>query len=174
MTKIVNGILSFFKMFLLLISFVFTFYIVVNMYRRLEKNVIDAIFNFVPFLILFLLFSINFIFKQKSVNNCLFYNVTCCLAFTMILFVIYRTLFDRNMIAMIRLGYDINFNYFADIIAPMRAILYMLCLSNVLLIVSDIKLSIKTNDNISNVEVKNIKTSKKSISTNKKSNKPTK
>lgn len=174
MTKIVNGVLSFFKMFLLLISFVFTFYIVVNMYRRLEKNVIDAIFNFVPFLVLFLLFSINFIFKQKSVNNCLFYNVTCCLAFTMILFVIYRTLFDRNMIAMIRLGYDINFNYFADIIAPMRVILYMLCLSNVLLIVSDIKLSIKTNDNISNVEVKNTKTSKKSISTNKKSNKPTK
>ena len=57
------------------------------------------------------------------------------------------------------------------IVAPGSSLLLA---TSVLLIVSDIKLSIKTNDNISNVEVKNTKTSKKSISTNKKSNKPTK
>lgn len=133
MIKIINAIFSILKVLLLLISFVFTFYIIIHMYQRLEKNMMDAIVNFIPFVLLFLLFSINIIFRQKSVNQCFFYNVTCCLVFVMLLFAIYRTFFDRNMVVMIRLGYDINFNYFADIIAPMRAMLYMLSLSNILL-----------------------------------------
>ena len=133
MNKIVNWFLCFLKMLLLLISFVFTFYIIVNMYNRLEKDMIGAIYNFIPFVLLFILFAINLIFKQKKVIECTFYNITCCLVFIMILFSVYRTFFDRNMVAMIRLGYDINFNYFADMIAPIKAMLYILCLSNVLL-----------------------------------------
>jgi len=135
MIKIVNTIFSFLKVLLLLVSFVFSFFIIINMYRRLEKDMIDAIFNFIPFVLLFILFAINIIFKQKSVNNCFFYNVTCCLVFMMLLFAIYRTFFDRNMVVMIRLGYDINFNYFADVIAPMRAMLYILCACNILLMI---------------------------------------
>lgn len=133
MIKIVNKVFSILKVFLLLISFVFSFFIIINMYRRLEKNMINAIFNFIPFVLLFLLFAINIILKQKSVNNCLFYNITCCFVFGMILFAVYRTFFDRNMVVMIRLGYDINFNYFADMIAPIKAMLYILSLSNILL-----------------------------------------
>lgn len=135
MIKILNNILSVLKMFLLLICFVFSFFIIINMYRRLEKDMFDAIFNFIPFILLFVLFAVNFVLKQKSVNNCIFYNVTCCLVFLMILFAVFRTFTDQNMVLIIRLGYDINFNYFADIIAPMRAMLYMLCVSNVLLMV---------------------------------------
>lgn len=134
MIKIVNKVFCIFKVFLLLISFVFSFFIVINMYRRLEKNMVDAIFNFIPFILLFLLFAINIILRQKSVNNCLFYNITCCFVFGMILFSVYRTFFDRNMVVMIRLGYDINFNYFADMIAPIKAMLYILSFSNILLI----------------------------------------
>ncbi len=134
MNKIFNWFLCFLKMLLLLISFVLTFYIIVNMYNRLEKDMIGAIYNFIPFVLLFILFAINLIFKQKKVIECTFYNITCCLVFIMILFSVYRTFFDRNMVAMIRLGYDINFNYFADMIAPIKAMLYILCLSNVLLI----------------------------------------
>ncbi len=137
MIKIINAIFSILKVLLLLISFVFTFYIIIHMYQRLEKNMIDAISNFIPFVLLFILFAINIIFKQKSVNQCFFYNVTCCLVFVMLLFAVYRTFFDRNMIAIIRLGYDINFNYFADIIAPMKAMLYILSLSNVLLMLEN-------------------------------------
>ena len=95
---------------------------------------IGAIYNFIPFVLLFILFAINLMFKQKKVIECTFYNITCCLVFIMILFSVYRTFFDRNMVAMIRLGYDINFNYFADMIAPIKAMLYILCLSNVLFI----------------------------------------
>lgn len=137
MIKIVNTFFSFLKIILLLASFVFSFFIIVNMYRRLEKNMVEAIFNFVPFILLFILFAINIIFKQKSVNNCFFYNITCCLVFGMVLFAVYRTFFDRNMVVMIRLGYDINFNYFADVIAPMRAMLYILSVSNILLMFED-------------------------------------
>ena len=90
-------------------------------------------------MLLFILFSINFVFKQKTVNNSIFYNLTCCLVFGMLLFCIYRTFCDKNMIVMLRLGYNINFNYFADIIAPMRVMLYCLALANVLLMLCDLK-----------------------------------
>lgn len=165
MIKIINSIFSVLKVLLLLISFVFSFFIIINMYRRLEKNMVDAIFNFIPFVLLFILFAINIIFKQKSVNNCLFYNITCCLVFLMLLFAVYRTFFDRNMVVMIRLGYDINFNYFADIIAPMRAMLYMLSLSNVLLMIENVQWKPKKKEVIVDTDLnkKVIKTTKNGV-----------
>lgn len=164
MIKVINAILSFLKVILLLVSFVFSFFIILNMYRRLEKNVVDSIVNFIPFVILFILFAINMIFRQKSVNGNLFYNITCCLVFGMILFAAYRTFFDRNMVVMIRLGYDINFNYFADIIAPMKAMLYILCVCNVLLMIEGIDFSklLGLREKVSeDTEVKEKKTVKK-------------
>lgn len=154
MIKIVNTIFSFLKVLLLLVSFVFSFFIIINMYRRLEKNMIEAIFNFIPFILLFILFSVNIIFRQKSVNNCFFYNITCCLVFGMILFAVYRTFFDRNMVVMIRLGYDINFNYFADVIAPMRAMLYMLSLSNILLMLDGVNFDFSKKESVKVVKDK--------------------
>lgn len=143
MNKIINWFLFIIKMLLLLVSFVFTFYIIINMYNRLEKDIVGAISNFIPFILLFVLFAINLIFKQDSVIRCTFYNITCCLVFIMILFSVYRTFFDQNMVVMIRLGYNINFNYFADMIAPIKAMLYILCLSNLLLIFSGINFNKK-------------------------------
>lgn len=137
MVRILNGLLNILKMLMLLVCFVLTFYIIINMYRRLEKDLVESIANFIPFILLFVLFSINFILKQRVVNGNLFYNVTCCLVLGMLLFAIFRTLTDKNMIVMIRLGYDINFNYFADIIAPMKVMLYGLSVSNILLILSE-------------------------------------
>lgn len=164
MIKVINGILSFLKVILLLVCFVFSFFIIINMYRRLDKDVIDSVYNFIPFILLFILFAINIIFKQKSVNKCLFYNITCCLIFVMILFVAYRTFFDRNMVVMIRLGYDINFNYFADIIAPMRAMLYILCVCNVLLMIEGIDFSkLFGNKSDINEEVVEKKQTKKKV-----------
>ncbi len=146
MNKIINLIFCYLKVLLLLICFVFSFFIIINMYRRLEKNVVDAVFNFIPYVVLFLLFSVNIVLKQKSVNENMFYNITCCFVFGMLLFTIYRTFFDRNMVALIRLGYNINFNYFADIIAPMRAMLYMLSVSNVLFMIDGINLKMKKKE----------------------------
>lgn len=134
MKKIINIFLIFIKFLFLLISFVLTFNIVLRMYERLGKNYIESIPVFIPYIVLFLLFSINFIFRQKRVNNCIFYNITCCLVFAMLIFCGYRAMNDEYMLLYIRLGdYHINFNYYADIIAPMKVMLYLLSISNVIL-----------------------------------------
>lgn len=140
MIKLINYLLCGLKILMLLVCFVFSFYIIVNMYRRLDKDLFDSIKNFIPFVFLFVMFSINLILKQKVVNENIFYNITCFLGLSVILFAIYRTLFDKNMIVMLRMGYNINFNYFADIIAPMKVILYGLSVSNIFLILSESKL----------------------------------
>ena len=44
------------------------------------------------------------------------------------------------MIVLVRMGYDINFNYFADIIAPMRVLLYSLSAANILLMLTGMDL----------------------------------
>lgn len=139
MIKLINYILNILKVIMLLVCFVLTFYIIISMYQRLNKSLIGSIYSFIPFGLLFILFSINIIFRQKEVNECTFYNITCCLVFGMLFFAIFRTLTDRNMVVMIRLGYDINFHYFADMIAPMRLMLYGLSISNILLIISNMK-----------------------------------
>ena len=140
MIKMINGLFGILKMILLLVCFVLTFYIIVNMYNRLEKNLVDSIGNFIPFVLLFIAFAVNFVLKQKAVNQNLFYNITCCLVFGMILFAIYRTFNDRNMVVMIRMGYNMNFNYFADVLAPIRVMLYGLFASNVLLMLTESKI----------------------------------
>ena len=140
MVKILNKILCFLKIIMLLACFVFTFYIIINMYRRLSKDLLTSIGNFIPFFVLFILFSINFIFKQDSVNNNLCYNLVCCLTFGMLGFCIFRALTDKNMIILLRQGYEINFNYFADVIAPMKIMIYGLSLSNILLMIDGSKI----------------------------------
>ena len=145
MIKIFNGLLNVLKMLMLLVCFVLTFYIIVRMYQRLEKDLIKSIYNFIPFFLLFILFCVNFIFRQKQVTQNTFYNVTCVMVFAMLGFAIYRTFYDKNMLVLTRLGYDINFNYFADIIAPMKVLLYGLSVSNILLIVSGIDFNKKKN-----------------------------
>ena len=124
---------------MLFVCFALTLYIILNMYNRLDKNLIQSVGNFIPFILLLILFCINFVYKQKVVNECTFYNVTCCLVLTMLLFAIYRTFNDKNMILNIRLGYNINFNYFSDIIAPMKFMLYGLSVSNILLMLTELK-----------------------------------
>ena len=134
MEKIINGFFSILKFLLLLICFMVTFYIIMNMYQRLEKNIIECIPTMLPYVILLFLFILNFIFKQKSVNNCMFYNISCCFAFIVILFAAYRSIFDNSMVMILKLGYHVNFNYFADVIAPMKAMLYLLIIANILLL----------------------------------------
>ena len=52
----------------------------------------------------------------------------------MLIFCGYRAMNDEYMLLYIRLGdYHINFNYYADIIAPMKVMLYLLSISNVIL-----------------------------------------
>ncbi len=134
MIRIMNGFFSMLKFLLLGISFFVTFYIVMSMYERLEKNILSAIPIFIPYLILFLLMSFNLIFKQKQVTRNIFFNLTVCLVFGVFIFVGWRSLMDDYMLVRYKNDYQISFHYFSDMIAPLKAMLYLLIFGDLFLI----------------------------------------
>ena len=136
MISVFNKIFRVVKYLLLIISFVLSLYIINYMYHRLNKNILLSYNVFAPYIIIFVMYCINIVFNQKRVNNSLFYNLTSCLVFALIIFVDYRALYDNYMIAQTRLGYNINFNYFNDFVIPMEIMLYGLIITNVLLILN--------------------------------------
>ena len=139
MIEILNKILYYIKLLLLLASFGFTFYIVVFMYQRLDKNILDAFSVFLPFAILLVMYAINMILNQKAVKDSVFFNFVSCMVFVLIIFCGYRAVADDFMIAKIRLGYDITFNYFSDMIAPFKIMLYGLSVADIFLILAGVK-----------------------------------
>lgn len=132
MIKMINGLLYGLKYLLLILSFALGSYIILYMYQRLDKPVFDAILIAIPFIFLFILFAINMLANQQRITKNLFYNLTCCFVFMVILFIEYRAIFDTNMIANSKLGYNINFNYFADNINAIQVMIVGLIISNFL------------------------------------------
>lgn len=132
MIKMINGLLYGIKYLLLILSFALGSYIILYMYQRLDKPVFDAIYIAIPFIFLFILFAINMLANQQRITKNLFYNLTCCFVFMVILFIEYRAIFDTNMIANSKLGYNINFNYFADNINAIQVMVIGLIVSNFL------------------------------------------
>ncbi len=162
MKKILNGLFFILKWILLLSSFAVTFYIVLSMYDRVNKNLMESISLFIPYVLILILFMINIIFKQKSVSKNLFYNLTCCLVFATIIVVGIRSIMDKNMILNKIMGYGINFSYFNDFLAFMKILLYGLSVGNIFFMIhekedhpeSTLVKKIKINsDNDSNIEV---------------------
>lgn len=135
MKKIINILLLILKYILFLAAFALTFYIVLSMYRRLDKNMGDSISIFLPYGILLIIYFINIIFRQSSVNKNIFYNLTCCLVFLTTIVVGLRAIYDTNMIMNEIMGYNINFVYFGDYISFMKVLIYGLIISNVLFMV---------------------------------------
>ena len=114
MKKILNGIFMFLKFILLILGFGLSFFIVLSMYKRVDKNLVESIPIFTPYIIILLIFFINIIFGQKSVNRNLFYNLTCCLVFSCIVIVCLRAILDKNMLLNSIMGYNINFYSFYE------------------------------------------------------------
>ena len=131
MKKILNRIFMTLKFILLLSSFSICLYIVLSMYHRIDKSIIDAIPIFIPYVLLLLLFFINVSISQKSINNNIFYNLTCCLVFSCVCIVGARAMLDKNMVLNTIMGYGINFSYFNDFIPFMKIMLYGLIFSNI-------------------------------------------
>ena len=148
MTKILNGFFSILKCVLLLASFMLTFYIILSMYERLEKNIVDALPTFIPYLVLFLLMTFNLIFRHDAVNKNIFFNLTACLVFGLFVFVGYRALFDEFMLARYRTDYGIAFQYFSDMIAPLRSMIYLLIGADLFLILSHTKKNVVIEEKV--------------------------
>lgn len=137
MKKILNGIFMFLKFILLILGFGLSFFIVLSMYKRVDKNLVGSIPIFTPYIIILLIFFINIIFGQKSVNRNLFYNLTCCLVFSCIVIVCLRAILDKNMLLNSIMGYNINFSYFNDFISFMKIMLYGLSLANIFFMIHE-------------------------------------
>ncbi len=131
MKKIINAIFYVLKFLLFLGAFGLTLMIIVQMNTRLNKGFMTTINVFIPFLLLLILFVINLILKQRSVTNQLFYNITCCLVFAVIIYVGYRAMMDKNMVLNDKYGYGIDFNYFNNFVSYLKIMLYGLCIGNI-------------------------------------------
>ena len=136
MIKILNLIFSFLKFILLIIGFGVSFFIVLSMYSRVGRSLISSIYIFLPFVILLVFYTINHLFHQSVVTQNVFYNITSVLAFTVIDFVCYRAICDKQMVLNEIMGYGINFSYFEDFLPFMLVFIYGLIISNVLFLIS--------------------------------------
>lgn len=166
MQKVLNAIFSIIKVILLVVSFVFVFYVTMSLYHILEKNILDAIDVFIPYFILLLILLLNYALSQKQITKNLFYNITCCLVFIVIIIISYRTMFDKNMLVRYRNDYKMSFYYFLDMMRPLKAMFYLLIASNICLMFSkpEEKKKIVIEENITKTKV-----SKKSPTRKKKS-----
>ena len=140
MTKIINKLLYILKNILFPITFIATIYIIIFMFKRLEKDIFGAsLIEFIqivlPFILLLILNLITIFLNTKEVKNNIFYNITSFLVMLVISVFCYRALMDKNMFLWYKYGYNINFNYFADQVAPIKVMLYGLSLSSILLMI---------------------------------------
>ena len=137
MKNILNSFFYYLKFLLLLGAFSLSLYIMIGMCYGVNRSIISVIFLFLPFILLLLLFMFNKIMKHDIVNKNIFYNLTCSLAFSVIIFVALRAIFDKGMVLNYVMGYNINFNYFNDFLLFMQVLLYGLIAGNCLFILSD-------------------------------------
>ena len=140
MVKIFNKIFSILKLLLLVASFVLSLYIMLNMYESLEKDpfgkdFMEFIGVLIPFFCLLIVYVINITFKQKSINDNIFYNITCFIILLTILYMGIRSLMDSNLVLWHKTAYHINFDYFADQIFQIKAMLFGLFVTDILLII---------------------------------------
>lgn len=132
MNRTLKLLLNVYKFLFLFISFGLSIYIVMGMSFRLGNDLFSSILYLVPFVILLVIYVLNFVFKQDRINGNLFYSLTSLLVYTVIIIVCIRAIFDKGMILNKVMGYGINFNYFSDFIVFMEIMLYGLIISNLL------------------------------------------
>ena len=139
MKRIFNGLFYGFKFLLLIGSFGVTLFILIRMNIRLDKDMVSILPQFIPFIVLLILFIINIIFKHSGVTKNLFYNLTCCLVLITIIFVSCRAIFDTNMVLNEKYGYGVDFNFFDNFLPYIKIMLYGLIIGDFLFIFKEKK-----------------------------------
>ena len=140
MTNILKKILTKINILLLVISFFFIIYINVYQFFSLDnnpfgKNFFEFFSILLPFVLLMSLYFINYINKHHTVNDNVAYKIVSLFSLIVILYILYRSIFDDNLILWHKTNYHINFDYFNNNLLPMNLILYGLSLVNIILII---------------------------------------
>ena len=141
MVKILNRLCFHLKNILLLITLFATIYIVMFMFKRLEKDIFGAnLMEFIsivlPFLVFIIISIINLFHKHDSIYDNTFFNITSLITMLTIAVFCYRALMDQNMLFWHKYGYKMNFNYFADQLSAVKVMLYGLSIADIILIIS--------------------------------------
>ncbi len=145
---LLNKVLNVLKTLLLLVSLGLTLYVILFMYKRLDKSLVESVSVFLPYLVILILFMVNFIYRQKIVNDNFFYNIVCCLVFSLFIYCGIRAIADPFMISGIKQGFNINFDYYSDMIAPLQIMLYGLSAANIFLLLSKKKENSKLSEGV--------------------------
>lgn len=148
MKKIFNILFYGLKFILLIAAFGLTLFILIRMNVRLDKSMMTSLSSFVPFIILFILFVINMLFKQSNITKNLFYNLTCCLVLGTIVLVSLRSILDTNMVLNGKYGYGIDFNFFDNFLAYINIMLYGLSIANILFMFREKDKNIEKSKNL--------------------------
>ena len=122
------------KFLLLIAALGLTLFVLIRMNVRLEKNMMSVLPELIPFALLFILFIVNMIFKQKGVHENIFYPLTCCLVLATIVCVTLRAVLDTNMVLNEKYGYGVDFNFFDNFVAYINIMLYGLSIANILFV----------------------------------------
>ena len=151
MKDVLAGLFGFLKYLLLIISFGLVFFGIMTTYSRLNKSLLDAIGVFLPFALVLLVFIISMIMHSKLSKSKLLFNFVSCLVFVVTIIIGLRSMLDKNMLLYYK--YQINFNptFFADNLSAIEFMLYMIFVSNVLLIICDVLKKKKNNNDLKDI-----------------------
>lgn len=136
MKDVLNKIFCFLKYILLIVAFGLVFYGIMATYSRLDKSLAEATGVFIPFAFVLILFIVNIIVNNSANKNLLF-NFVSCVVFTEAIVVSLRAMFDKNMMLFYKYGINFNSAFFADNLSAIQFMLYVIGISNILLIVGD-------------------------------------
>lgn len=165
MKDILCKIFGFFKYVLLVISFGLVFYGIMVTYGRLEKPLTDAVYVFLPFAFVLVVFLVTLISRSKSISESLLFNFVAVFVFLVIIIICLRAMFDNNMILFYRYGINYNPAFFSDNLSAIEAMLYMVGGANVIFLLCDFLGREKTPKKVKEVSSK---TKNKKVEKNKK------
>ena len=135
MSKFINRFFFYSKIFLLLIAFVVTIYILLLKVDFYNESIMVLLRMFLPLLLVLTSFVVSFFFNRGNDN--LFFNIACFLVLIAIIIIDYRTLLDTNIIP--DYGTKYNFLYFNSNIIRIKIMLYLTFMGNLLLLFNEKK-----------------------------------
>ncbi len=125
--KIINKVLFYVKVVFLLVAFSLALYIgMINM-DSFNEILLVLIIRVLPYLLLLILFVVTFFFNYENNILC---NGSSLLAFIACIIIYLRTIFDKNIIDL----EPVNKLYYDGFEGKIQILLYLILISNILLI----------------------------------------
>lgn len=129
MVKLINKICFYTKIAFLLIAFSITLYILLIRMDSIGLNTWSIFPLFIPLLLILILFVFGYFLNIGKDN--IYFNIICVLTLLAIILIDCRVVFDKNIISRM----PINLNFFDLQVGKIKIMLYLMLISNILLII---------------------------------------